>query len=120
MKYIEKRLEPDFLRLPEELCWRHERVEASAAKKRKVIDDSAEAVQQKLLRLEQAEQGEDNVEEVEDEEDGSEGSQEHPGSAVASDDDFGEEDNDYCANYFDNGEGYGDLGSDDNMDGEEY
>lgn len=37
-----------------------------------------------------------------------------------SDDDNAEEDNDYISNYFDNGEGYGDGGSDDNMDGDEY
>lgn len=56
----------------------------------------------------------------EDDEDASEASEEARGSVAASDDDFAEEDNDYCANYFDNGEGYGDLGSDDNIDGEEF
>ncbi|KHJ98700.1 hypothetical protein OESDEN_01320 [Oesophagostomum dentatum] len=70
------------------------------------------------MKLEQAEQQNENEEEVEDEE-GSEKSEEPPGSNVPSEDDF-EEDNDYCATYFDNGEGYGDAGSDDNMDGEEY
>lgn len=116
-----ERLEPDFSRLPDELCWRHERAEPSATKKRKVVEDTTEAVQQKLLRLEQAEQGEQNTEEVEeDDEDASEASEEARGSVAASDDDFAEEDNDYCANYFDNGEGYGDLGSDDNIDGEEF
>nr|CDJ84592.1 Protein Y47G6A.9 [Haemonchus contortus] len=114
-----EKLEPDFSRLPEELCWRRERVEAPVAKKRKMIDESTEVVQQKLMRLEQAEQNEDIVEEVEDEDEGSEDSREQPGSAVQSEDDL-EEENDYCANYFDNGEGYGDLGSDDNMDGDEY
>ncbi|CAJ0595063.1 unnamed protein product [Cylicocyclus nassatus] len=115
-----ERLEPDFSRLPEELCWRHEKVQTPKAKKRR-IEDATEVIQQKLMRLEQAEQQDGvNEEEIEDEEDSEKSEAEAPGSNVPSDDDFGEEDNDYCANYFDNGEGYGDAGSDDNMDGEEY
>ncbi|VDL76753.1 unnamed protein product [Nippostrongylus brasiliensis] len=114
-----EKLDPDFSRLPEELCWRQERGAASDAKRRKLGTDTVD-VQQKLLRLEQVEQTEENNEENEEEEEnGSENSEEAPGSAVVSEDDL-EEDNDYCANYFDNGEGYGDLGSDDNMDGEEF
>ncbi|KAK6729014.1 hypothetical protein RB195_006208 [Necator americanus] len=113
-----ERLEPDFTRLPEELCWRREKATLSSAKRRR-IEDTIEIIQQKLVNLERAEQQDENEEEVEDEE-GSENSEEAPGSNVPSDEDFGEEDNDYCATYFDNGEGYGDVGSDDNMDGEEY
>ncbi|EYC19683.1 hypothetical protein Y032_0023g664 [Ancylostoma ceylanicum] len=111
-------LEPDFSRLPDELCWRNKKDQPSSAKRRKV-EDTTEIIQQRLKTLEQAEQQNENEEEVEDEE-GSEKSEEAPGSNVPSDEDFGEEDNDYCTTYFDNGEGYGDVGSDDNMDGEEY
>lgn len=35
---------------------------------------------------------------------------------VPSDDDYQEEDNDYIQSYFDNGENYGEVGSDDNLD----
>ncbi|EPB67291.1 hypothetical protein ANCCEY_13619 [Ancylostoma ceylanicum] len=108
----------DFSRLPDELCWRNKKDQPSSAKRRKV-EDTTEIIQQRLKTLEQAEQQNENEEEVEDEE-GSEKSEEAPGSNVPSDEDFGEEDNDYCTTYFDNGEGYGDVGSDDNMDGEEY
>ncbi|RCN44563.1 peptidase family M41 [Ancylostoma caninum] len=111
-------LQPDFSRLPEELCWRHRSDQPSSAKRRK-IEDTTEIIQQRLKTLEQAEQQNENEEEIEDEE-GSEKSEEPPGSNIPSDEDFGEEDNDYCTTYFDNGEGYGDVGSDDNMDGEEY
>ncbi|KAJ1355472.1 hypothetical protein KIN20_012900 [Parelaphostrongylus tenuis] len=114
-----ERLEPDFSRIPEELCWRHERVQSSVAKKKKMDVDTTEAIAQKLMKLEQAEKQGDITDEVE-EENGSEDSEEAPGSNLMSDEDYAEEDNDYCETYFDNGEGYGDVGSDDNLDGEEF
>ncbi|VDM70810.1 unnamed protein product, partial [Strongylus vulgaris] len=96
-----ERLEPDFARLPEELCWRNEKARVPSAKKRK-MEDTTEVIQQKLMRLEQAEQQDGvNEEEIEDEEGSEKSEAEAPGSNVPSDDDFGEEDNDYCANYFD-------------------
>ncbi|KJH53540.1 XPG protein [Dictyocaulus viviparus] len=103
-----EKLDLDFSLLPEELCWRSEQVVNPPTKKSKVDCESSEVIQQKLMRLEQAEKQDDSVNEVEDES-GSDDSEEPQGSVCASDDDF-EEDNDYCATYFDNGEGYGDLG----------
>ncbi|VDM60955.1 unnamed protein product [Angiostrongylus costaricensis] len=113
----ERQLTNDFSRLPMELCWRHERTECSMLKKRKVNCDTTEIIEQKLMKLEQAEKRDDITDE---DEDGSEDSEEAPGSNLMSDEDFAEEDNDYCDTYFDNGEGYGDVGSDDNLGGEDY
>uniref|UniRef100_A0A1I7ZDP1 DNA-directed RNA polymerase III subunit n=1 Tax=Steinernema glaseri TaxID=37863 RepID=A0A1I7ZDP1_9BILA len=105
-----------FNRMPAELNFEKKQRELRA-KKRKMIDE--ESVARKLQELEEKErkavvvlnegESDDNEEEedtrrVEDDEE------------QLSDEDYQEEDNDYIQSYFDNGEGYGEGMSDDNLD----
>ncbi|VIO96695.1 Uncharacterized protein BM_BM6618 [Brugia malayi] len=114
-------LRPDWSRLPEELCWK-KKTDEQVKKKRRITDKGADEVVEKLSKLEENEKLgcleietqetiDENDEESEKEEQNNENEQE-----ALSDDDYQEEDNDYIHSYFDNGENYGDIGSDDNLD----
>ncbi|KAL3997889.1 DNA-directed RNA polymerase III subunit Rpc31 family protein [Acanthocheilonema viteae] len=125
-KEIEKEeLRPDWSRLPDELCWK-KKVGEPVKKKRKVIDKGTDEVVQKLSKLEESEKLEkldspeievqEAVDENEEESEKEEQNNENEEQEALSDDDYQEEDNDYIHSYFDNGENYGDVGSDDNLD----
>ncbi|CAJ0956649.1 unnamed protein product, partial [Mesorhabditis belari] len=112
------KLQPDWSRIPEELCWQKKNLEQNPSKKRKLDDAMGELVNEKLKRLEENaaekdEEPEEKQEETSDVEDEEE--KERVGDEAVSDDDYLEEDNDYATGYFDNGEGYG-AGSDDDLD----
>ncbi|CAI4231617.1 unnamed protein product [Auanema sp. JU1783] len=112
-----EKMQPDFTRLPDELAWQRDKGQPKA-KKRKTDGLSNEELNLRLKRLEDNETDVDKDDDVEDEEEGSEKSdKEDP--EVLSEDGYAEEDNDYISNYFDNGEGYGEGGSDDNLDGDD-
>uniref|UniRef100_A0A0R3RIR9 DNA-directed RNA polymerase III subunit n=1 Tax=Elaeophora elaphi TaxID=1147741 RepID=A0A0R3RIR9_9BILA len=115
-------LRPDWSRLPDELCWK-KKVGEPIKKKRKVMDKGTDEVVEKLSKLEENEKlGSPEIETQEtidenDEESEKEGqNNENEEQEILSDDDYQEEDNDYIHSYFDNGENYGDVGSDDNLD----
>ncbi|EGT38490.1 hypothetical protein CAEBREN_25100 [Caenorhabditis brenneri] len=121
-----EKLDIDMSQMPSELVWRRtskKEAKESRAKKRKIANDDS-MLKEKLNRLEEKEgknDEEDDEEKPDDDKDsGSEKSAAEEEENPLSDDDNQEEDNDYISNYFDNGEGYGDGGSDDNMDGDEY
>ncbi|MFH4982117.1 hypothetical protein AB6A40_008826 [Gnathostoma spinigerum] len=120
---IEKeKFEPDWSRLPSELYWRPSKQPKETAKKRKrTYADGNANVEEKLAELEKKEnkgvtENEDHEDEEEEEDSEREERNENDDQEPLSDDDYLEEDNDYIHNYFDNGEDYGDAGSDDNLD----
>lgn len=122
-KTEKEELRPNWLLLPEELCWKRKKVGQPVVKKRKITVRDKDEVAEKLSKLEedenmgsteveQLEVGDENDEESEKEEQNNENEEQE----ALSDDDYQEEDNDYIHSYFDNGENYGDVGSDDNLD----
>ncbi|VDD90213.1 unnamed protein product [Enterobius vermicularis] len=121
-----EKLIPDWSRLPDELDYRHStKVHDVLKKRRRIEDNGVLRVEEKLAKLEEHE---DTVEldedaQVEAEKEASSGSEDEEKEIdeqaclePLSDDDYLEEDNDYIHSYFDNGENYGDVGSDDNLD----
>ncbi|VDK86157.1 unnamed protein product [Litomosoides sigmodontis] len=115
-------LQPDWSRLPNELCWK-KNVGEPIKKKRKVVDKGTDEVVEKLSRLEESEklgspeiETQEAVDENDEESEKEEQNNENEEQEALSDDDYQEEDNDYIHSYFDNGENYGDVGSDDNLD----
>ncbi|VDM37523.1 unnamed protein product [Toxocara canis] len=118
---IEKEsFKPNWKRLPKELrpLRRSSKVTCGPAKKKSRQNrDEAVLVEEKLAALEQKEGDNIEVEEHEaTEEDGEGEGRSETEEEALSDDDYLEEDNDYVHTYFDNGENYGDVGSDDNLD----
>ncbi|CAI2304507.1 unnamed protein product [Caenorhabditis sp. 36 PRJEB53466] len=131
-RYVDKfstikreKLEIDMSQMPSELVWRRatKSLKDPAAKRRKIMKEDP-SVTEKLEKLAEKEgQNNEDEEEEKPDEDNETGSEKSAGEEEEnplSDDDNQEEDNDYISNYFDNGEGYGDGGSDDNMDGDEF
>jgi len=115
--------QPDWRRLPAELSVKKKRTEEGTdgeRPKKRRRSDQVESVQlqQGLEMITETETGidqsvEENVKKaVEEEEDEARGE----GEDELSDEDYLEEDNDYVHSYYDNGEQYGDAGSDDNLD----
>ncbi|CAB3408029.1 unnamed protein product [Caenorhabditis bovis] len=121
-----EKLELDMSCMPAELSWRRNPMKKSepSAKRRKIDNSDDTVIREKLTKLEEKEgqinEDDDEEKRNDDDDDGSEKSAVDDAENALSDDDYQEEDNDYISNYFDNGEGYGDAGSDDNMDGDEY
>ncbi|VDN00842.1 unnamed protein product [Thelazia callipaeda] len=114
---------PDWSRLPDELVPKNDKVDSRSQKRRKLMDKREEDLAKKLSELEKEEKSgslEPEVQDVPDENDEEsekeEGNNEVEEQEALSDDDYQEEDNDYIHSYFDNGENYGDVGSDDNLD----
>uniref|UniRef100_A0A914UZM9 DNA-directed RNA polymerase III subunit n=1 Tax=Plectus sambesii TaxID=2011161 RepID=A0A914UZM9_9BILA len=118
---------PQWDRLPSEICWKR-KIKPKAAdkpavpvKKRKLVKSPEKgAIDAKLAKLEEnekngkatlSESDDEKGEEEEDEEKRPNVDEEPP-----SDDDYLEEGNDYIETYFDNGEDYGEGGSDDNLE----
>ncbi|EFO19179.2 hypothetical protein LOAG_09315 [Loa loa] len=115
-------LRPDWSRLPDELCWK-KKVSEPTKKKRRVTDKGADEVVEKLSRLEESEkldspeiETQETIDENDEESEKEEQNNGNEEQEALSDDDYQEEDNDYIHSYFDNGENYGDVGSDDNLD----
>ncbi|VDK64552.1 unnamed protein product [Onchocerca ochengi] len=113
---------PDWSRLPDELCWT-KNVGRPVKKKRKIIDKGTDEVVEKLSKLEESEklgssevETQETIDENDEESEKEEQNNENEEQEALSDDDYQEEDNDYIHSYFDNGENYGDIGSDDNLD----
>ncbi|KAK0422022.1 hypothetical protein QR680_007319 [Steinernema hermaphroditum] len=105
-----------FDRMPVELNF-DQKPKGSRAKKRKIVDE--EGVAKKLQELEEKEKNDvlaPNEAESDDNEEEEETRRADDDEEQLSDEDYQEEDNDYIQNYFDNGEGYGDGMSDDNLD----
>uniref|UniRef100_A0A915B1H6 DNA-directed RNA polymerase III subunit n=1 Tax=Parascaris univalens TaxID=6257 RepID=A0A915B1H6_PARUN len=122
---IEKEaLIPDWKRLPKELRprKRHSKTSHPPLKKSRLSRGDGTQVVERLAALEAKEGDAVEVEEHETEDDEEEGhseaeeANENEDQEAPSDDDYLEEDNDYIHTYFDNGENYGDVGSDDNLD----
>ncbi|CCD72554.2 DNA-directed RNA polymerase III subunit [Caenorhabditis elegans] len=120
-----EKLSIDMSHMPNELIWRRasSKSKESLAKRRKVANDDS-MIKEKLKKLEEKEaQNKDDDDDDEkadnDKDSGSEKSAAEEEENPLSDDDNQEEDNDYISAYFDNGEGYGDGGSDDNLDADD-
>uniref|UniRef100_A0A0N5AU13 DNA-directed RNA polymerase III subunit n=1 Tax=Syphacia muris TaxID=451379 RepID=A0A0N5AU13_9BILA len=119
------KLQPVWSRLPEELHWGKQNKLNSTDKKRRKFDDSGTMkVEEKLAKLEEREgasRQDDETHGTAEKELSSDSEEENRDldeQEALSDDDYLEEDNDYIHSYFDNGENYGELGSDDNLDDE--
>ncbi|VDK45041.1 unnamed protein product [Anisakis simplex] len=124
-----EKFKPNWNRLPKELRPKKRSSEkhAEAVKKKKKkkfnefdkigLEEKFKALEKK--EVENVEGDEDGNAEEHDDDDGqseNEERNENEEQEVPSDDDYLEEDNDYVHSYFDNGENYGDMGSDDNID----
>uniref|UniRef100_A0A1I7TKE2 DNA-directed RNA polymerase III subunit n=1 Tax=Caenorhabditis tropicalis TaxID=1561998 RepID=A0A1I7TKE2_9PELO len=121
-----EKLDINMSHMPSELVWRRTTSNASSrsgAKRRKLANDDS-IIKEKLNKLEEKEgknnEDDDDEKPEKDNDSESEKSAAEEEENPLSDDDNQEEDNDYISNYFDNGEGYGDGGSDDNMDGDDF
>lgn len=120
---VKEKFHPEWSRLPDELNWeKHKKADTASRKRRKIEDNGVSQVEEKLAKLEEREgvAGQEEETQVEGDKEASSDSEEEnkdiDEQEPLSDDDYLEEDNDYIHSYFDNGENYGEVGSDDNLD----